>query len=170
MTTKTKHRTGTMATILTGALLAAFPSASGAQTTVERTYGAPTSPIASLAFVPANANILFVSGTTPSPLDPAKPDDLGDTKAQTLSILTKMKAALEAKGFSMGDIVKMTVFLVGVPSNGGKMDSAAMNEVFRTFFGTPEQPNKPTRSTIQVAALGRPTMYVEIEAIAAKMP
>lgn len=170
MTMKTKSKTGMMAAMITGALLAALPTSANAQKTVERTYGAPNSPIASLAFVPANANILFVSGTTPSPVDPAKPEELGDTKAQTLSILTKMKASLEAKGFSMGDIVKMTVFLVGVPSNGGKMDSAGMNEVFRTFFGTAEQPNKPTRSTIQVAALGRPTMYVEIEAIAAKMP
>lgn len=154
---------------ITGALLAALPSTASAQT-IERSSGAPTSPIASLIEVPANAKIIFVSGTTPSPVDPAKPEDLGDTRAQTLSILTKMKASLEAKGYSMGDIVKMTVFLVGVPDKGGKMDSAAMNEVFRTFFGTAEQPNKPTRSTIQIAALGRPTMYVEIEAIAAKMP
>lgn len=159
-----------MALTATGALLAALPATAQTKPAVERTYGGPNSPIASLAFVPANANILFVSGTTPSPVDPAKPDDLGDTKAQTLSVLTKIKAALESKGFSLGDVVKMTVFLVGVPANGGKMDSAAMNEVFRTFFGTAEQPNKPTRSTIQVAALGRPNMYVEIEAIAAKMP
>ncbi|MCW2389023.1 enamine deaminase RidA (YjgF/YER057c/UK114 family) [Sphingobium sp. B11D3B] len=165
----TLKKNGITAAMLSGALLAALPSAAGAQT-VERTYGAPNSPIASLAFVPAGANIMFVSGTTPSPVDPAKPEELGDTKAQTLSILTKMKASLEAKGFSMGDIVKMTVFLVGTPETGGRMDSAGMNEVFRTFFGTAEQPNKPTRSTIQVAALGRPTMYVEIEAIAAKMP
>jgi enamine deaminase RidA (YjgF/YER057c/UK114 family) len=45
-----------------------------------------------------------------------------------------------------------------------------MNEVFRTFFGTAEQPNRPTRSTIQIAALGRPGMLVEIEAIAAEAP
>ena len=160
---------GFSAAMITGALLAALPSTASAQV-IERSYGNPTSPIASLIEVPANAKIMFVSGTTPSPIDPAKPEDMGDTKAQTLSILTKMKASLEAKGYSMGDIVKMTVFLVGVPANGGKMDSAAMNEVFRTFFGTAEQPNKPTRSTIQIAALGRPTMYVEIEAIAAKMP
>jgi len=70
----------------------------------------------------------------------------------------------------MGDVVKMTVFLVGVPELEGRMDSAAMNEVFRTFFGTAEQPNRPTRSTIQIAALGRPGMYVEIEAIAAVAP
>lgn len=70
----------------------------------------------------------------------------------------------------MGDVVKMTVFLVGVPELEGRMDSAAMNEVFRSFFGTAEQPNRPTRSTIQVAALGRPGMYVEIEAVAAVAP
>lgn len=136
---------------------------------VERTSNNPTAVISSTATVPADMKLVFISGTTPSPLDPAKPDDFGDTRAQTLSILTKMKAQLESMGMSMGDIVKMTVFLVS-PTPGGKMDSAAMNEVFKTFFGTPEQPNKPTRSTIQIAALGRPTMYVEIEAIAAKAP
>jgi enamine deaminase RidA (YjgF/YER057c/UK114 family) len=136
---------------------------------VERTSNNPTAVISSTATVPAEMKLVFISGTTPSPLDPAKPDDFGDTKTQTLSILTKMKAQLEGMGMTMGDIVKMTVFLVA-PTPGGRMDSPAMNEVFKTFFGTPEQPNKPTRSTIQIAALGRPTMYVEIEAVAAKAP
>ena len=162
------NKMGRLALALSGALLAAPPA--GAQG-IERKMGVnATAPIAASVSVPAAANIVYLSGATASAPDAAKPDELGDTKAQTLSILTKMKASLEAKGYSMGDIVKMTVFLVGVPANGGKMDSAAMNEVFRTFFGTAEQPNKPTRSTIQIAALGRPTMYVEIEAIAAKMP
>ncbi|MEY4720543.1 MAG: endonuclease (mRNA) endoribonuclease [Pseudomonadota bacterium] len=137
---------------------------------IERTSANPNSPIANSASLPAESRIFFISGTTPSPPDPAKPDDLGDTRQQTLSVLTKIKTQLESMGLGMGDVVKMTVFLVGVPDKGGRMDSAAMNEVFRTFFGTPEQPNKPTRSTIQVAALGRPTMYVEIEAVAAKAP
>jgi len=97
------------------------------------------------------------------------PEEVGDTKAQTLSILTKMKATLEAMGLGMGDIVKMNVFLVS-PTPGGHMDSAAMNEVFKTFFGTPEQPNRPARTTVQVAALGRPTTLVEIEAVVAKAP
>lgn len=136
---------------------------------VERTANSPAAVISSTATVPADMKLVFISGTTPSPPDPAKPDELGDTRAQTLSILTKMKMQLESMGMSMGDIVKMTVFLVA-PTPGGRMDSAAMNDVFKTFFGTPEQPNKPTRSTIQIAALGRPTMYVEIEAIAAKAP
>jgi 2-iminobutanoate/2-iminopropanoate deaminase len=137
---------------------------------IERTVSSPTATISSSASLPPGSRIVFISGTTPSPLDPAVPDDLGDTRQQTLSVLNKIKTALEAQGMGMGDVVKMTVFLVGVPENGGRMDSAAMNEVFRTFFGTADQPNRPTRSTIQVAALGRPTMYVEIEAIAAKAP
>ncbi len=137
---------------------------------VERVYGTPTARIASMALVPPGSRLVFVSGTTPAPLDPANPDDLGDTRAQTLSVLTRIKAALEAQGLGMGDLVKLTVFLVGTPETDGRMDSAAMNDVFATFFGTPEQPNRPTRSTIQIAALGRPGMYVEIEGIAAVTP
>jgi 2-iminobutanoate/2-iminopropanoate deaminase len=137
---------------------------------IVRIVSSPTATISSSASLPPGSRIVFISGTTPSPLDPAVPENLGDTRQQTLSVLTKIKAALEAQGMGMGDVVKMTVFLVGVPENDGRMDSQAMNEVFKTFFGTAEQPNRPTRSTIQVAALGRPTMYVEIEAIAATAP
>jgi enamine deaminase RidA (YjgF/YER057c/UK114 family) len=81
-----------------------------------------------------------------------------------------MKATLATLGLTMADIVKVNVFLVGVPENGGKMDAPGMNEVFKTFFGSADQPNRPARSTVQVAALGRPTTLVEIEAIAAKAP
>jgi enamine deaminase RidA (YjgF/YER057c/UK114 family) len=155
------------------ASLATFVSAAQAAPkappVVTRTSNNPTAVISSTATVPAAMNLIYLSGATASPLDPAKPDEFGDTRAQTLSILTKMKAQLEGMGLSMGDIVKMNVFLVS-PTPGGRMDSAAMNDVFKTFFGTAEQPNKPTRSTIQVAALGRPTTLVEIEGIAAKAP
>lgn len=139
-----------------------------AKPAIERT-GAPTGVIASTAMLPVGAKILYLSGSTASPVDPTTPDVFGDTAVQTKSILTKMKASLEGMGWSMGDIVKMNVFLVGTPETG-KMDAAGMNGVFKTFFGTPDQPNKPTRSTVQVAALGRPTTLVEIEAIAAKAP
>jgi enamine deaminase RidA (YjgF/YER057c/UK114 family) len=147
----------------------ALPACATAQE-VTRTYGSPTSVIAGTATVPPGSTIVFISGTTPSPLDPAVPENLGNTREQTLSVLGKIKATLEGMDMDMGDVVKMTVFLVGTPETEGRMDSAAMNEVFRTFFGTAEQPNRPTRSTIQIAALGRPGMYVEIEAIAAKAP
>lgn len=149
------------------AALAAAVSVSGAHAQVERT-GQPTGVIASTVSVPAGYKTVYLSGSTASPIDPAKPEEVGDTKAQTLSILTKMKATLEGMGMTMGDVVKINVFLVGTPENGGKMDAPAMNEVFKTFFGTAEQPNKPARSTVQVAALGRPWTLVEIEGIAVK--
>lgn len=162
------HNKLAIAAAITGAFCAPVSDALAQE--IERTVSSPTATISSTASLPPGSRIVFVSGTTPSPLDPAVPENLGDTRQQTLSVLTKIKTQLEALGMGMGDVVKMTVFLVGVPENEGRMDSAAMNEVFRTFFGTAEQPNRPTRSTIQVAALGRPTMYVEIEAIAAKAP
>jgi enamine deaminase RidA (YjgF/YER057c/UK114 family) len=137
---------------------------------VERKVGSPTAIISSVVTVPADYKTIYLSGSTASPVDPTKPEEFGDTKTQTLSILTKMKAALAEMGLTMGDVVKVNVFLVGVPEKGGKMDAPAMNEVFKTFFGTVEQPNRPARSTVQVAALGRPTTLVEIEAIAVKKP
>ncbi len=157
-------------TIATAAALALTFAAGTAQAQITRTSNSPTAVISSTATIPPGSTIYYLSGSTASPIDPAKPEEMGDTKTQTLSILTKMKATLEKMGLGMGDIVKMNVFLVGVPEKEGRMDSPAMNEVFKTFFGTPEQPNKPTRSTVQVAALGRPTTLVEIEAIAAKAP
>jgi enamine deaminase RidA (YjgF/YER057c/UK114 family) len=39
---------------------------------------------------------------------------------------------------------------------------------YKKFFGTPEQPNKPARSAVQIAALVAPGALVEIEVIAAK--
>lgn len=165
------HKTLALATLIVALCAPAGGAlAQDARTGIERTVASPTSVISSNISVPAGSRIVFLSGTTASPLDPADPENLGDTRQQTLSVLTKIKTQLEAMGMDLGDVVKMTVFLVGVPENGGRMDSAAMNEVFRTFFGTAEQPNRPTRSTIQVAALGRPTTYVEIEAIVATAP
>ncbi len=58
----------------------------------------------------------------------------------------------------------------GDPAKGGKMDFAGMMESYKTFFGTPEQPNKPSRITSQVASLVQPGMLVEIEVQAARKP
>jgi len=168
MTTMTKLA---FAAASLGAVLAPLPAAAKAKpapATIERT-GQPQAVISGTALIPPGSKILYLSGGTASPVDPAKPDEFGDTATQTQSILSKMKTNLESMGWSMGDIVKMNVYLVAALP-GGRMDSAGMNGVFKTFFGTPEQPNKPTRTTVQVAALGRPTTLVEIEAIAAKAP
>ena len=79
-----------------------------------------------------------------------------------------MKADLEAKGLSMGDVVKMTVFLVGDPALDGQMDFSGFMNAYTQFWGTDEQPNLPARSAVQVAGLVAPLMFVEVEVITAK--
>jgi enamine deaminase RidA (YjgF/YER057c/UK114 family) len=129
-------------------------------------------PIARAVEVPAGKTIYFHSGTTPAPLDPkaaqGTPEYWGDTKAQTLSVFTRIKESLDKLGLNFGDVVAMTVYLVGDPAKGGKMDFEGMMAAYTQFFGTKEQPNLPARSTVQVAGLVAPGMLVEIEVQLAK--
>ncbi|MDI1296352.1 MAG: RidA family protein [bacterium] len=134
---------------------------------------APGAMIASAAIIPPGSTLYYLSGATAAPIDPKdmdSPGAFGDTQAQTLSIFTKMKAQLAELGLTMGDVVKLTVFLVGDPKLGGKMDRDGMTKSYKQFFGTPDQPNLPTRSAFQSAGLARPQQLVEIEAIAAQAP
>jgi enamine deaminase RidA (YjgF/YER057c/UK114 family) len=75
---------------------------------------------------------------------------------------------LKEKDLGMGDVVKMTVFLVGVPSNGGRMDFGGFMEAYTQYFGTKEQPNLPAKSAVQVADLAAPGTLVEIEVVVAR--
>jgi enamine deaminase RidA (YjgF/YER057c/UK114 family) len=68
----------------------------------------------------------------------------------------------------LGDIVQLRVFLVGAEETGGKLDFAGLQAGYTQFFGTPEQPNKPARTALQVVALPLPGALVEVEAIAAR--
>ena len=118
-------------------------------------------------------NTLYISGTNPAPVtraDRAKgtPAVYGDTKTQTMGTLSRVEAALKEQGLGMGDVVMMHVYLVGDPANGGKMDFAGMNAAFTQFFGTTAQPNKPARTTVQVAGLVSQGVLVEIDCVAVK--
>jgi enamine deaminase RidA (YjgF/YER057c/UK114 family) len=158
--------------ILAAALASLAGTAAQAQEIVRG--GAPTSPIASVVTVPAGYDTIYVSGMTPPPLDPkgdpALPATFGDTKTQTMGVLTRIQEALKSQGATMGDVVMMRVLLVGDPAKGGKMDFMGMMEAYKTFFGTAEQPNKPSRITSQVSSLVAGGMLVEIEVQAARKP
>ena len=97
---------------------------------------------------------------------PARSQRYGDTAAQTRSILTKIQAQLGRHGLGLGDVVMMRVFLVAPPGQP-RMDFAGMMSAYREFFGTAAQPNRPARSTMQVAGLVDPGWLVEIEVTAA---
>jgi enamine deaminase RidA (YjgF/YER057c/UK114 family) len=116
---------------------------------------------------------LYLSGQLASPVTPADPAKgtaavYGDTEAQTMSTLTKIEATLKAEGLTMADVVLMHVYQAGDPAKGGKLDFPGMMASYTKFFGTKEQPNKPARSTMQVAALVAPWALVEIEVVAVK--
>jgi enamine deaminase RidA (YjgF/YER057c/UK114 family) len=131
-------------------------------------------PIASSVLVPSGAAVLFLSGTLADPVKPEAPagsvERLGDTAAQAASVLGKLEKELETQGFSMSDVVKMNVFLVGDPAKGGAMDFEGLMKAYSVHFGTGSQPNLPARTTVQVAALPMPGALVEIEVVAARRP
>ncbi len=158
-----------LATTLLAALLPAT-----AQAQVTRIKSNPQAVILDAAKVAGGSELLFVSGQLASPVDPAKPmtevksvEDMGDTKAQTISVLGKIQRLLEAQGYTLADTVKLTLFIAADPRTG-KMDFAGAQEGFKAFFGTAQNPNTVARSTFQVAALVGPYYLIEIEAIAAK--
>ena len=90
------------------------------------------------------------------------------TEEQTVHALTAIKAALAEQKLTLGDVVMMHVYLAPDPATAGKCDFAGFMHGYTQFFGTPEQPNKPARSAVQVGALVVPGGLVEIEVIAAR--
>ncbi len=152
----------------------AIAGAAQAQTTVKRIYDAAV-PMASQRFASAiwAGDTLYVAGQMADPVKPANTANggsavYGDTETQTTSVLTKIRNILKTQGLTMGDIVQMQCFVAGDPTKGGKMDFAGMNSAYGKFFGTPDQPNKPVRATLQVAALATDWGLVEIQVVAVK--
>ena len=131
-----------------------------------------TFPISAAVEVPAGKTLVFLSGAVPPVADTTAPKDTpqayGDTRAQTVGVLTSIEKQLKGMGLSMGDVVKMQVFLVGDPAKGDKMDFAGFMAGYTQFFGTPAQPNLPSRSAMQVAGLASPNFLVEIEVTAVR--
>ncbi|HWX81353.1 MAG TPA: RidA family protein [Steroidobacteraceae bacterium] len=129
-------------------------------------------PISSAVTVKAGVDTYFLSGALAPVINKDAPKGsvaaYGDTETQTVGALNSIKATLARLGLTMGDVVKMTVFLVGDPAKDNKMDFAGMMAGYKQFFATAEQPNKPSRSAFQVAALAAPGALVEIEVVAAK--
>lgn len=101
-------------------------------------------------------DFVFVSGQ--GPVDPVTDKmSYGDIQHETHFVLNNIKRLLEAAGASLGDVVKVSVFL----KDGA--DFPAMNEVYREYFG--EQ--RPTRTTVAVA-FSDPVMKIEVDCIAYK--
>ena len=77
------------------------------------------------------------------------------------AVVHEMRTTWRGQGPALGDIGEPQVFLAGDPANGGKLDFNGLQAAYTRFFATAEQPNKPTRTALQVVALPLPGALVE---------
>lgn len=139
-------------------------------------YKIPNSdfPISQAVEIPSGQSLVFLSGVGPDIADKTAAKDsvavYGDMKTQTVSTLQKIETNLRSMKLTMKDIVKMQVFLVGEPAPEGKIDFAGFMDGYKKFFGTPDQPNLPSRSAVKVAGLAVPGWLIEIEVTAVRKP
>jgi len=109
----------------------------------------------SLVNIAQPGRMVFIAGQTASDHD-GQVVGVGDAKAQTRFILGKIQRAVEAAGGTINDVVALNIFTTDV---GNHRD---INETRREVLGS----NFPTSTMVQVVALARPELLLEINAIA----
>jgi 2-iminobutanoate/2-iminopropanoate deaminase len=99
---------------------------------------------------------LFLSGQIP--IDPRSGEVVdGDIEVQTRRVLENVKAILESMGYTLDDVVKVTVYLADLK------DFPRFNNVYSEYF----KDKPPARTTVQVTGLPR-NAKIEIDVIAYK--
>jgi len=124
--------------------------------------------------VPANAETLFYSGSINfaypegcSREDRGNPGCMaGDMEAQGTAILEGFKRRLEARGWSLQNVVRMNVY--GVAGDDGTMDAAGFNRAYAKYFQRGEGGWTPARTFVEIKALFNPALLVEVEIVAMK--
>ena len=81
----------------------------------------------------------------------------GDMRAQATQVLENLRAIVEANGASMADIVQVTVYVRDI----GAFDS--ISDIRERCFPK----DGPASAIVQVSALARPEVLIEISAVAA---
>lgn len=103
----------------------------------------------------AFGRLIFVSGQ--GAVDPATGELAGqDIESQTEQVLKNIAAILQAAGSSLDHVLRCGVYLTDIT------EFSRMNRVYERMFGS----NRPARTTVEVRALPRPGLRVEIDAIA----
>ena len=94
--------------------------------------------------------LVFVAGQTGR--HPVTGELGRDVREQTRNVLERIKTILAAAGTSLDNVLTATTYLTRV------QDLAAYNEEYAKYFPT----DKPARTTVTVAALNSPDLFVEI--------
>ena len=109
----------------------------------------------SLVNIAQPGRMVFIAGQTASDHE-GKVVGVGDAKTQTRFILGKIQRAVKAAGGTMNDVVALNVFTTDVRNHRD------VNETRREVLGS----NFPTSTMVQVVALARPELLLEINATA----
>jgi 2-iminobutanoate/2-iminopropanoate deaminase len=109
----------------------------------------------SLVTISQPGRMVFIAGQTAS--DPeGNVVGIGDVRAQTRYVIEKIRRAVQAAGGTISDLVALNVFTTDVRYHRD------INEVRRELLGS----DFPTSTMVQVVALARPELLLEINAIA----
>ncbi len=118
------------------------------------TVAAPYGPYSHAVEVPGGSRLLYISGEIGVQPDGVVPEGI---EAQAEALWKNLIAILEDAGMGIGDLVKITTFLVNVE------DAAAAGAARAKYFGDA----RPASATVIVKALLQPSWLIEIEAVAA---
>ena len=109
----------------------------------------------SLVAIAQPGRMVFIAGQTASDSQ-GNVVGVGDVRAQTRYIIEKIRRAVEAVGGTINDVVALSVFTTDVRYHRD------INETRREVLGS----DFPTSTMVQVVALARPELLLEINAIA----
>src|SRR5262245_23492284 len=104
--------------------------------------------------------ILFIAGQTAVAAD-GEVVGKNDFAAQAEQVFHNLSIALQARGCTAADLVKLTVFLTDMSN------LARYREARNRFFATVTPPAAPAVTLVEVSKLYGPDFMIEIEAIAA---
>jgi enamine deaminase RidA (YjgF/YER057c/UK114 family) len=81
----------------------------------------------------------------------------GDVRKQAEKVFQNLRVAVEAAGGTMGDIAKITTFVVDLKPD----DRVWIGEMVKQHF-----PKPPAHTLVGISALAAPELLIEIEAVA----
>ena len=120
--------------------------------------------------LPADKKLFITSGLVSLPNDTTKAEQTleryGDTYTQSLGCLKRIEELLIEAGLSMSDVVFLRVYVAPDPNKENQHDFTGWFDAYGEYFNNNQNPVKVARSTIGVAALARPYLLVEVEAVA----
>lgn len=138
------------------AALTAFPAAADADIRFLNPDGLFKPSTFSQIAVTKGDKIVFISGQTAR--DPtSKIVAVGDVKGQAEKVFANLRTAMESVEGSMGDIAKITTFVVNLQPD----DRVWIGEMVKKHF-----PKPPAHTLVGISALAAPELLIEIEAIA----